>query len=83
MHAQPLPPHAQKKFSNNFEKWKSYAKQRDTACTVREKYDTTFTIDERFERPWQPLKGISIKNKYVPALPYPTTKNIYKFKGVT
>jgi hypothetical protein len=28
------------------------------------------TIDERFERPWQPLKGISIKNIYVPELSY-------------
>jgi hypothetical protein len=28
------------------------------------KYDTPCTIDERCERPWQPLKGISIKNIY-------------------
>jgi hypothetical protein len=28
------------------------------------KYDTACTIDERFERPWQPLQGISIKNIY-------------------
>jgi hypothetical protein len=33
-------------------------------------------IDERFERPWQPLKGIPIKNIYVPELSYPTTKKI-------
>jgi hypothetical protein len=26
--------------------------------------DTACTVDERFERPWQPLKGISIKNIY-------------------
>jgi hypothetical protein len=31
--------------------------------------------------PWQPLKGISIKNIYVPELSYPITKKIYKFKG--
>jgi hypothetical protein len=31
-------------------------------------------FDERFERPWQHLKGISIKNIYVPELSYPTTK---------
>jgi hypothetical protein len=53
----------------------------DTACTVHAvsltphaKYDTACTIDERLERPWQPLKGISVKNIYVPELSYPTTK---------
>jgi hypothetical protein len=62
----------------------------DTACTVHAvsltlyaKYDTACTIDERFERPWQPLKGISIKNIYVPELSYSNTKIIYKFKGAT
>jgi hypothetical protein len=40
-------------------------------------------IHEQFEWPWQPLKGISIKNIYVPELFYPTTKKIYKFKGAT
>jgi hypothetical protein len=38
----------------------------DTACTI--------------EWPWQPLKGISIKNIYVPELSYNTPKQIYKFK---
>jgi hypothetical protein len=47
------------------------------------KYDTACTIDERFEQPWQLLKGISIKNIYVPELSYPITKKIYKFKGAT
>jgi hypothetical protein len=42
--------------------------------TPHAKYDTACTIDERFERPWQPLKGISIKNINVPELSYPTTK---------
>jgi hypothetical protein len=62
----------------------------DTICTVHAvpltphaKYDTACTIDERCERPWQPLKGISIKNIYVPELSYPTPKNIYQFKGAT
>jgi hypothetical protein len=62
----------------------------DTACTMHAvslkthaKYDTACTINEQFERPWQPLKGISIKNIYVPKLSYPTTKKIYKFKGNT
>jgi hypothetical protein len=62
----------------------------DTACTVHAmsltphaKYDTACTIDERFERPWQPLKGIFIKNIFVPELSYPTTKKMYKFKGAT
>jgi hypothetical protein len=45
--------------------------------------DPACTIDERFERPLQPLKGISMKNTYVPELSYPTTKKIYKFKGAT
>jgi hypothetical protein len=37
------------------------------ACGINDtakKYDTACTIDERFERPWQPLKGTSIKNIY-------------------
>jgi hypothetical protein len=50
------------------------------ACGV---IDTACTIDERFGRPWQTLKGISIKNIYVPELSYPTTKKIYRFKGAT
>jgi hypothetical protein len=50
------------------------------ACGVN---DTACTIDELFERPWQPLKGISIKKIYVPELSNPTTKKIYKFKGDT
>jgi hypothetical protein len=53
------------------------------SLTPHAKYDTACTIDERFERPWQPLKGIFIKNIYVPELSYPTTKKIYKFKGAT
>jgi hypothetical protein len=48
-----------------------------TPCT-HAKYDTACTIDEQFERPCQPLKGISIQNIYVPELSSPTTK---KFKG--
>jgi hypothetical protein len=62
----------------------------DTACrmhavsiTSHAKYDTACMIDEQFERPWQPLKGISIKNIYVPELSYPATKKIYKFKVAT
>jgi hypothetical protein len=50
------------------------------ACGI---IDTTCTFNERFEQPWQPLKGISIKNINVPELSYPTTKKIYKFKGAT
>jgi hypothetical protein len=60
----------------------------DTACTMHAmvltphaKYDTKCTLDERFDRPWQPLKGISIKNMYGRELSYPTTSKIYKFKG--
>jgi hypothetical protein len=29
--------------------------------TPHAKYDTACTIDERFERPWQPLKGMSMR----------------------
>jgi hypothetical protein len=43
------------------------------ACDV---IDTACTIDEQFERPWQPLKGISIKNMYVPEFCYPNTTKI-------
>jgi hypothetical protein len=32
------------------------------SLTSHAKYDTACMINERFERPWQPLKGISIKN---------------------
>jgi hypothetical protein len=56
----------------------------DTASTMHSvsltphaKYDTACTIDERFERPWQPLKAISINNIYVPELSYPTTKKMF------
>jgi hypothetical protein len=45
-------------------------------CSVN---DTACTIDERFERLWQPLKGISIKNIYVSELSYP--KSIYYIEG--
>jgi hypothetical protein len=62
----------------------------DIACMVHAvpltphaKYDTACTINEQFERPWQPLKGIYIKNIYVPELSFPTPKKIYKFKGAT
>jgi hypothetical protein len=51
------------------------------SLTPHAKYDTACTIDERFERPWQALKIISIKNIYF-FLSYPTTKEIYKFKGL-
>jgi hypothetical protein len=50
------------------------------ACGV---IDTACTIDERFERPSQPLKGKSFKNINVPESSYPTHKKIYKFKGAT
>jgi hypothetical protein len=88
MHAVSLTPHALKKCSNNLKKLKSYAKQRwyanklemhAVSLTPHAKYYTACTIGERFERPWQPLKGKSIKNIYVPELSYPTTKKIYKF----
>jgi hypothetical protein len=45
--------------------------------------DTACIINERFEQSGQPLKGISIKNIYVPELSYPTTTKTNKFKGVT
>jgi hypothetical protein len=48
-------------------------KKNKNACGVN---DTACTIDERFERPWQPLKGISIKNIYFPELSYPNTTKI-------
>jgi hypothetical protein len=61
----------------------------DTACTVHvvsltphAKYDTACTINERFEWPWQPLKGISIKNIYFPESSYPTTEKYINLKGL-
>jgi hypothetical protein len=54
-------------------KLKMYA----VSMTTHAKYDTACTIDEQFELPWQPLKGISIKNIYVPELSYtPPLTNI-------
>jgi hypothetical protein len=47
------------------------------SMTPHAKYDTACTIDERFERPWQSLKGISIKNIFVPESSYPIPKKIY------
>jgi hypothetical protein len=52
------------------------------SLTPHAKYDTACTIGERFEWPWQPLKGISIKNIYVPELSYPTTKKYINLKGI-
>jgi hypothetical protein len=49
------------------------------ACGV---IDNACTVAERFERPWQPLKGISIKNIYVPELSYPATKKYINLKGL-
>jgi hypothetical protein len=56
-------------FAKIFEFFKMHA----VSLTPYAKYDTACTIDERFERPWQPLKGISIKNiyRYAPELSYP------------
>jgi hypothetical protein len=85
--------HAPKNFSNNFEKWKSYAKQRwyakklkmhAVSLTPHAKYDTACTIDERFEPPWQPLKGISIKKTiYVHRIVLPRhSKKYTNLKGL-
>jgi hypothetical protein len=46
------------------------------------KYDTACTIDERFEWPWQPLMGISIKNITVPELYTPTLQKYRNLKGL-
>jgi hypothetical protein len=74
--------------SYGMQKIKNACSVNDTACTMHAvsltqhaKYDTTCTIYERFERPCQPLKGISIKNIYVPELSYPTT-NSMNLKGI-
>jgi hypothetical protein len=53
MHAVSLTPHAHKKFSNNFEKWKSYAKQRwyakkiKNACGLNDTGCTIFAFENR------------------------------------
>jgi hypothetical protein len=52
------------------------------SLTPHAKYDTACTTDKRFEWPWQPLKGISIKNIYVPELSYPTTTKSINLKGL-
>jgi hypothetical protein len=40
--------------------------------------DTACTFEEQFERPWQPLKGISIKHICVLKFFYPTTTKLFK-----
>jgi hypothetical protein len=55
----------------------------DAIKKITKKYDTACTINERFERPWQPFNGISIKNMYVPEFSYPTTTKIKEFKGTS
>jgi hypothetical protein len=50
--------------------WDNYAKRRCYA-----KYDTACTNDERFERPWHPLKRISIKKHICSRIVLP---HIYK-----
>jgi hypothetical protein len=61
-------------------------KMHAVSMTPHAKYETACTIDERFERPSQPLKGISIKNilRIFPNCPTPPLKNtVYKFlKGL-
>jgi hypothetical protein len=64
-------------FSKNFKKWKSYEKGQ-----WYKKIKNACTIDERFGRPWQALKGISIKIIYVRKLSYPTTKKYINLKGL-
>jgi hypothetical protein len=91
--------HWHRMHNNLFEhyiKWKAYAKLQCHAknykcmwCNWHRMHgecraiDTACTIDERFERLWQPLKGISIKNIHVPELSYPASNQIYKFLGAT
>jgi hypothetical protein len=91
VHAVSLTPHAQKNFrstsksenhmQNNDGMQRKKLKMHAVSLTPHAKYDTACMINERFERPWQPFKGISIKTINVPELSYPTTKKIYKFKG--
>jgi hypothetical protein len=81
-HAVSLTPHAQKN-CRTISKSENHMQNSDGKKNARGGNDTACKIDERFERPWHPLKGISIKNIYVPELSYPTTKILYKFKGAT
>jgi hypothetical protein len=60
----------------NSDGMKKKLKMHAVPMTPHAKYDTECTINERFERPWQPLKVISTKNIYVSELSYPTTKNV-------
>jgi hypothetical protein len=81
-------PHAQNFFlttsksENHMQNSDGMQKKHAVSMTPHAKYDTACMIDERFERPWQPLKGISIKNIYVPELSYPTTKKYINLKGL-
>jgi hypothetical protein len=56
-----------------------FAKQKmENACGVNY---TACTMDERFMRPCQSLKGISIRNIYVREFSYPTATKFCKYKG--
>jgi hypothetical protein len=46
-------------------------------------YAKNLKINERFVRPWQALKGISIKNIYIRQLSYPTLQKYIYLKGLS
>jgi hypothetical protein len=49
----------QKKLKMNAVSLTPHARMHVVSLTPHARYDTACTIDERFEWPWQPLKGIS------------------------
>jgi hypothetical protein len=72
VHAVSLTPHAQLNFritsksENHIENGDAMPKKfkmHAVSMTPLAKYDPACTINEQFEKPWQLLKGISIKNK--------------------
>jgi hypothetical protein len=53
----------------------------DTASIIQ--YETACTMDEIFVRPWQPLKGISIKTFMYVNCPNPPLQNDINLRGLT
>jgi hypothetical protein len=59
-----------------------HARMHVVSLTPHAKYDTACTIDEWFERPWQPLKGYLSKTYLFPNCPTPPLKKYINLKGL-
>jgi hypothetical protein len=65
--------HAVSMTPNAIKNFRTTSKSKNQRQNIDMMHDACGVI-ESLTWPWQPLKGISIKNIYVPELSYPTTK---------